>query len=238
MIEHRPFLALGVLRRGGVDARRHFREGVDSALPGPLYGWDDVEFAPHSGLGMQVHRDVEIVTWVRSGAITHEDDAGNRVRLVADSVHVTSAGAAFHHAERNEENVPARQFRIWLRPRTPAGTARCATRVCSPGCRDGRFVTVASGDPDDVRAGALPLHADARVRIAMLREGTTMQHGLPLPGAAYLVADHGRLDVGPIRLAQRDGIAVRDETWLALRARDDTKVVIVERLRQGRRADR
>lgn len=156
MIEHRPFLALGVLRRGGVDARRHFREGVDPALPGPLYGWDDVEFAPHSGLGMQVHRDVEIVTWVRSGAITHEDDAGNRVRLVADSVHVTSAGAAFHHAERNEENVPARQFRIWLRPRTPAGTARCATRVCSPGCRDGRFVTVASGDPDDVRAGALP----------------------------------------------------------------------------------
>ncbi|HEM7889468.1 pirin family protein [Burkholderia cepacia] len=234
MIEHRPFLALGVFRRGCVDARQHFRmveSGcADHAPLGPLYVWNDVEFAPHSGLGPHAHRDVEIVTWVRSGAITHEDDTGNRARLVADSVHVTSAGAAIHHAERNEENVPSRQFQIWLRPRTPAGTPRCATRVCSPGCREGRFVTLASGDPEDVRAGALPIHADARVRIATLREGTAMRHVLPMPGSAYLVADHGRLDVGPVRLAQRDGIAIRDETWLMLRARDDTDVVIVERL--------
>ncbi|MXN76124.1 pirin family protein [Burkholderia sp. 4701] len=235
MIEHRPFLALGAIRRGGVDARQHFRMGesgrADHAPLGPLHVWNDVEFAPHSGLGLQAHRDLEIVTWVRSGAITHEDDAGNRARLVAHSVHVMSAGAAIHHAERNEENLPARQFQIWLRPRTPAGTPRCATRVCSPGCREGRFVTLASGDPRDVRAGALPIHADARVRIATLRAGTAMQHILPMPGSAYLVADHGRLDVGSTRLARRDGIAIRNEMRLMLRARDDTDVVIVELLR-------
>ncbi|MCR4468136.1 pirin family protein [Burkholderia sp. SCN-KJ] len=234
MIEHRPFLALGAIRRGRVDIRQHFRIGesgrADDAPLGPLYMWSDVEFAPCSGLGPHAHRDVEIVTWVRSGAITHEDDAGNRVRLVADSVHVTSAGTAIHHAERNDENMPARQFQIRLRPRTPAGTPRCATRVCSPGCREGRFVTLASGDPEEVRAGALPIHADARVRIATLREGMALRHALPMPGSAYLVVDHGRLDVGPIRLAQRDGVAVRDETWLMLRARDDTDVMIVERL--------
>lgn len=234
MIEHRPFLALGAIRRGGVDARQHFRMGesglADHAQRGPLYVWNDVEFAPHSGHGPHAHRDVEIVTWVRSGAITHEDDMGNRARLVADSVHVMSTGATIHHAERNEENIPARQFQIWLRPRTPASTPRCATRVCSPGCREGRFVTLASGDPEDVRAGALPIHADARVRIATLREGTAMQHVLPMPGSAYLVADHGRLEVGPIRLARRDGIAIRDEPRIMLRARDDTDVVIVERL--------
>ncbi|MPV71649.1 pirin family protein [Burkholderia sp. BE17] len=235
MMEHRPFLALGAIRRGCVDVRQHFRAGdsghADHAPLGPLYMWNDVEFAPHSGLGPHAHRDVEIVTWVRSGAITYEDDTGNRARLVADSVHVISAGAAIHYAERNEENIPARQFQIWLRPHTPASTPRCATRVCSPGCREGRFVTLASGDPEDLRAGALPIHADARVRIATLREGMAMQHVLPMPGSAYLVADHGRLDVGPIRLAQRDGIAIRDETRLMLRARDDTDVVIVELLR-------
>ncbi|KVZ51284.1 pirin [Burkholderia ubonensis] len=235
MMEHRPFLALGAIRRGGVDVRQHFRAGdsghADYAPLGPLYIWNDVEFARHSGLGLHAHRDVEIVTWVRSGAITHEDDAGNRARLVANSVHVMSVGTAIHHAERNEENVSARQFQIWLRPRTPASTSRWATRVCSPGCREGRFVTLASGDQEDVRAGALPIHADARVRIATLREGTAMQHVLPMPGSAYLVADHGRLDVGPIRLTRRDGIAIRDETQLVLRARDDTDVVIVELLR-------
>jgi redox-sensitive bicupin YhaK (pirin superfamily) len=234
MIEPRPFLALGAIRRGGVDARRHFslRESgrADRAPLGPLREWNDVEFAPHSDLGLQAHRDVEIVTWVRSGAITLEDDAGNRARVVANSVHVMSAGPAIHRAERNDEDLPARQFQIWLRPRTPASTSRCATRVCSPGCREGRFVTLASGDPADVRAGALPIQADARVRIATLREGTATQHVLPTPGSAYLVADHGRLDVGPIRLARRDGIAIRDETRLMLTARHDTDVVIVELL--------
>lgn len=235
MIEHRPFLALGGILRGCVDARQHFSVGesgrADHAQLGPLHVWNDVEFAPHSDLGLHAHRDLEIVTWVRSGAITHEDDAGNRARLVANSIHVMSAGAATHHTERNEENLPARQFQIWLRPRSLGSTPRCSTRVCSLGCREGRFVTLASGDPEDVRAGALPIHADARVRIATLREGTAMQHVLPMPGSAYLVADHGRLDVGPIRLARRDGIAIRDETWLMLRARDDTDVVIVELLR-------
>ncbi|TPQ37090.1 pirin family protein [Cupriavidus pinatubonensis] len=235
MIEHRPYLSLGAIRRGCVDTRQHFsvdESGRDDHTQlGALQVWNDVEFAPHSNLGLHAHRDVEIVTWVRSGAITYEDDAGNRARLVANSLHVMSAGAAIHHAERNEENLSARQFQIWLRPRTLAGTPRCSTRVCSLGCREGRFVTLASGDPADVRAGALAIHADARVRIATLREGTVMQHVLPMPGSAYLVADHGRLDVGPIRLARRDGIAIRGERWLMLRALDDTDVVIVELLR-------
>jgi redox-sensitive bicupin YhaK (pirin superfamily) len=234
MIEHRPFHSLGAIRRDWLDARLHFGVGVsgraDHPPLGPLYVWNDDEFAPRSGFGLHVHRDVEIVTWVRSGAITHEDDAGNCARLVADSVQVISAGAAIYHAERNEEHVSARLFQIWLRPRTTGGTPRWATRVCSRECREGCFITLASGNEDDVRAGALPINADARVRIATLREGMTIKHELPMPGSAYLVADHGRLDVGFIQLAARDGAAVRDETKLDLIAHDDTDVMIVELL--------
>jgi hypothetical protein len=236
MIDHRPFLSLGSIQRDWLDARLHFRVGetghVDHAPLGPLYVWNDDEIAPHSGFGLHAHRDVEIVTWVRSGAITHEDDAGNRARLVTDSVQVISAGAAIHHAERNEENGPARLFQIWLRPRMPGGTPRWATRVCSPELREGRFVTLASGDPRDVEAGALPINTDARVRIATLREGTSVRRMLPMSGSAYLVADHGRLEVEQVCLAPRDGVAVRDEAQVTLTARDDTDVVIVELLNQ------
>ena len=116
MIEHRPFASLGAISRDWLEARLHFRVGetgsVDATPLGALYVWNDDEFAPHSGFGLHAHRDVEIVTWVRSGAITHEDDAGNRARLVAGSVQAMSAGAAIHHAERNEENMPARLFQI------------------------------------------------------------------------------------------------------------------------------
>ena len=118
MIGHRPFLSLGAVRRDRCDTRLHFRFDecgrADHAPLGALYVWNDEELAPHSGFELHAHRDVEIVTWVRSGAITYEDDAGNRARLVADSVQAMSAGAAIHHAERNEENVPARLFQIWL----------------------------------------------------------------------------------------------------------------------------
>ncbi|WP_456088852.1 pirin family protein [Paraburkholderia mimosarum] len=114
MFEHRPYLSLGAVRRDWLDTRLHFRLGecgrADHAPLGALYVWNDDAFAPHSGFDLHAHRCVEIVTWVRSGAITYEDDAGNRARLVADSVQTISAGAAIHHTERNQENVPARLF--------------------------------------------------------------------------------------------------------------------------------
>ncbi|MGF6768076.1 redox-sensitive bicupin YhaK (pirin superfamily) [Paraburkholderia sp. GAS199] len=232
MIEHRPFHSLGAIRSDWLDARLHFRVAetgrAEHAPLGPLYVWNDDEFTPNSGFGLHAHRNVEIVTWVRSGAITHEDDAGNRARLVTDSVQAMSTGATIHHAERNDEDVSARLFQIWLHPRKRGGAPRWATRVCSRECREGRFVTLASGDADDVRAGALPIDADARVRIATLREGSAIEFTLPVLGAAYLVADHGRLDVGSIRLAPRDGVVIRDEKKVMLTARDDTDVVVVE----------
>lgn len=235
MIEHRPFRSLGAITRDGLKTQLHFRFGdigpADHAPSDVLYVWNDDEFAPHSGFGLHAHRDVEIVTWVRSGAVTHEDDMGNRARLVADSVQTMSAGAAVHHAERNEESAPLRLYQIWLHPRSPGGAPHWATRVCSQACREGRFVTLASGDPDDVRAGALPINADARVRIATLREGVTVRHTLRSPHQAYLVTDHGRLDVEDVRLGPCDGVAVSDEPFFSIHARDDTDVVMVELLR-------
>ena len=235
MIEHRSFQLLGATRSDWRDTRMHFRVGAcgrpDHGSLGALYAWDDEAIAPHAAFGLDAHRNVEIVTWVRSGAIMFEDDAGNRTRLVADSMQVMHAGAAIHLAERNEENVAARLFRIWLHPRTPGGTPRSATRTCSRECREGRFVTLASGDPDDVCAGALPIHADARVRIATLQpghDGASRVAGVRR-GVSGCRSWPARCRRSPARAARR--VAVRDEARLTLVARDDTDVVMVELLR-------
>ncbi len=238
MIEHRPFTSLGALSTDWLKARLHFRVGNIGQLAhrpmGPLVVWNDDEFAPHSGFGLHPHRDIEIVTWVRAGAITHEDDTGNRARLVAESVQAMHAGTGIHHAERNDEDVPARLFQIWLQPRAPGGAPSWTTGSCSPARRDGRFVTLASGDPADVRAGALPIDADARVRIATLREGTTANVALEVAQAAYFVSDHGRLDIGGIRLEPRDGALVTGESEVSVTALDDTDVVVVQLLDERR----
>ncbi|WP_246795995.1 pirin family protein [Burkholderia perseverans] len=235
MIEPRCFTSLGCLSRDWLNTRLHFRHGDLGGAGhhplGPLIVWNDDEIAPHSGFGLHPHRDVEIVTWVRSGAITHEDDAGNRARIVAGCTQAMSAGSVVHHAERNAEGVPARLFQIWLHPRALGGSPRWATRNCPREGREGRFVTLASGDPQDVSEGALPIDADARVRIATLREGVVLQYALRKPGPAYLVTDHGRLNVGQVGLGPRDGAAIRNEGQLTLTALDDTDVVIVEAFR-------
>ncbi|KAF1029138.1 MAG: Quercetin 2,3-dioxygenase [Burkholderia plantarii] len=232
MIEHRPFATLGAISTDWLSARLHLSVGTlgrdtHRAL-GPLVVWNDDEFAPHSGFGLHPHRDIEIVTWVRSGAITHEDDTGNRARLVAGSVQAMHAGTGIHHSERNDEDVPARLFQIWLTPRTPGGAPRWATRCCSALRREGRFVTLASGDPANVRSGALPIDADARVRIATLREGEAVRVGLDAWQAAYVVADHGRIEIDGVRLEPRDGALVSQAPGMAITARSDTDVVMVE----------
>ncbi|AJK50785.1 pirin family protein [Burkholderia plantarii] len=237
MIEPRCFASLGCLSRDWLNTRLHFRHGdlggVGHHPLGPLIVWNDDEIAPRSGFGLHPHRDVEIVTWVRSGAITHEDDAGNRARIVAGCTQTMSAGSGVHHAERNAESVPARLFQIWLRPRRPGGSARWATCWCSHERREGRFVTVASGDPADQRAGALPIDADARVRVATLREGALLRCVLAAPRIAYVVADQGGIELGPVRLGPRDGAVVTDEPEITLIAREDTDVVMVELLSPG-----
>ncbi|BDD91919.1 pirin-like protein [Pandoraea sp. NE5] len=234
MTEHRPFTSLGTLSREWLSARLHFRIGNLGQLAhrplGPLVVWNDDEVAPHSGFGLHPHRDIEIVTWVRSGAITHEDDAGNRARLVVDSVQAMHAGTGIHHAERNDEDAPARMFQIWLQPRARGGTPHWAMGSCSKAQRDGRFVTLASGDPADVRAGALPIDTDARVRIATLREGLSMRVALDSPQAAYFVTDHGRIDIAGARLEPRDGALVTGESEVLINAISDADVVMVELL--------
>lgn len=234
MIEHRPFLSLGAISNHWLKARLHFRHGdigrASHTPLGPLFIWNDDEFAPHSGFDLHGHRDVEIVTWVRSGAITHEDDAGNRARLTAGCVQVMSAGAGVHHAERNAESERARLFQIWLHPRQSGGVGQWSRQCCASGRREGRFVTLASGDREDVRAGALAINADARIRVATLRGGTTLLHALPPPGAAYLVTEHGCLDIGAVRIGPRDGALISDETAISLMAHDDTDVFMVELL--------
>lgn len=234
MIEHRPFGTLGRIERDWLTTGLHFRFGEigppEHGPLGALYVWNDDELAPHSGFGMHPHREVEIVTYVCSGAITHEDNLGNRSRIEAGDVQVMSAGAGVFHSERNEEPVTTRLFQIWLTPRRHKSEPRWATRQFPREHREARLRPLASGDPADVRDGALEINADARLRHAVMLAGEMLEHALPAGGQAYLVAATGRLDVAGVRLAARDGAAIIGEDRLSVSAVDPTSVFLLELL--------
>lgn len=120
MIELRPYNELGGAQHGWLDTRHHF-SFADYYNPkrmswGQLRVWNDDSIAARSGFPPHPHRDMEIITYVRSGAITHEDNLGNRGRTEAGDVQVMSAGTGIAHSEMNEEDVATQIFQIWIMP--------------------------------------------------------------------------------------------------------------------------
>lgn len=230
MIDRRSFESLGHADHGWLDARHHFSFAgyYDPKRMGwgDLRVWNDDEIAPDSGFPPHPHADMEIITYVREGAITHHDDLGNRGRTAAGDVQVMSAGTGIRHAEYNLEAEPTRLFQIWIEPKQHGGEPSWGTRPFPKGERAGRFVTLASGLPGD--DDALRIRTDARVSAATLAAGERVEYALGAGRHAYLVPATGALDVNGVRLAARDGAAIRDEAVLRVTALEDAEVILVD----------
>ena len=230
MIDKRPFSSLGGADHGWLKARHHF-SFADHYDPqrmgwGALRVWNDDEIGPKSGFPAHPHRDMEIITYVRSGAITHKDSLGNTGRTTAGDVQVMSAGSGVRHAEMNLEDETTTLFQIWIHPRAPGGAPGWGAKPFPRADRSGAFQALASGLPGD--DGALPIRADARVLGAALKAGETATYDLTPDRHAYLVSAAGRLEVNGVGLDPRDGAAVTGETRLTVRALDDAEVVLVD----------
>uniref|UniRef100_A0A8J7VXT4 Helix-hairpin-helix domain-containing protein n=1 Tax=Coralloluteibacterium stylophorae TaxID=1776034 RepID=A0A8J7VXT4_9GAMM len=168
---------------------------------------------------------MEIVTYVREGAVTHQDSLGNRGRTVAGDVQVMSAGTGIRHAEYNLEDHTTRIFQIWIIPTERGGEPAWGSRPFPKDDRSGRFVALASGMGD---ADALPIRADARVLGATLGRAESATYTLGAGRFAYLVAATGAIEVNGVRAEARDGIAIRDEHELRITAIDGARAILIE----------
>ena len=230
MIEVRPFESLGAANHGWLDAHHHFSfaDYHDPARTswGSLRVWNDDTIAPKSGFPKHPHRDMEIITYVRKGAITHEDSLGNRGRTEAGDVQVMSAGTGIAHAEFNLEDEPTTLFQIWITPTRSGEKPSWGARPFPKGDRTGRFVTLASGDPAD--EDALPIRTDARVVGATIKAGETVEYPLGKTRRGYLVPATGALEIEGQAVKARDGVAIRDVDVLRVKALEDSEVVLVD----------
>jgi redox-sensitive bicupin YhaK (pirin superfamily) len=230
MIELRSFNSLGGENHGWLDAKHHFSFAGyhDPARSnwGSLRVWNDDTIQPQTGFPAHAHRDMEIVTYVRKGAISHQDNLGNKGRTEAGDVQVMSAGSGITHAEYNLEPETTEIFQIWIVPTQAGGKPSWGTRPFPRGERAGAFFTLASGlagDPD-----ALPIRADARVVAATLKAGESVEYQLGKDRFGYLVPATGEVEIDGLRVGARDGAAIRDVEWLKVTARADSEIVLVD----------
>ena len=230
MIELRPFDKLGGADHGWLKAKHHFsfasHYDPSNMGHGALRVWNDDEIAPNTGFPAHPHANMEIITYVREGAITHQDSLGNEGRTEAGDVQVMSAGSGIRHSEYNLEPSKTRIFQIWIEPVARGGQPTWGSKPFPKADRSGKLVTIASGLAGD--KDALPIRADARVLATTLKAGESAEYEPQKSRHLYLVPAAGAVEINGVRVNARDGVAIRDEERLKITALEDSELVLVD----------
>ena len=235
MIDKRPYNQLGGANHGWLNAKHHFSFAsyYDPAKMGwgSLRVWNDDEIKAQTGFPPHPHNDMEIITYVREGAITHQDSLGNKGRTEAGDVQVMSAGTGIRHSEYNLESETTKIFQIWVEPSVRGQPPAWGAKPFPKGDRAGRFVTLASGFKGD--EDALLIRTPARLLGAtLLKEQSESYTPVKAPEGQtrhlYLVVARGKVSVNGVELDERDGAAIKDEATLDIRALEDAEVVLLD----------
>lgn len=231
MIDVRAMAKLGGHKLDWLESRFHF-SFADYYDPermgfGPLRVWNDDIIQPGTGFPMHPHRDMEIITYVRHGAISHEDSLGNKGRTEAGDIQVMWAGTGIIHSEFNlDDDDPTTLFQIWIEPAELGIAPGWDARQFPKGTGTGKLTVLASGRAGD--EGALRIHQDAALLCATLGKGETATHHLGADRRAYLVPARGNITVNGVPANERDGIAVSDEDRIVIQAQDECEIVLVD----------
>ena len=228
MIDIRPFATLGHANHGWLDARHHFSFANyhDPARMGwgAIRLWNDDRIAARSGFPPHPHRDMEIITYVRSGAITHEDSLGNKGRTAAGDVQVMSAGTGVTHSEYNLEDAETTLFQIWIETGRRSASPSWGMMPFPKEAREGSFQTLASGETDD---GTLTINADARILGATLAAGTSLSY-CPDPARHLYLVPSAAIRINGVEAGPRDGVAITGEAEVRIEAISNAELVLVD----------
>jgi redox-sensitive bicupin YhaK (pirin superfamily) len=230
MIKHYPYKTLGHLDMDWLDARYHFsfsgyynRERMGF---GPLRVINDDVIKAGAGFDIHPHKNMEIITYVRKGAITHRDSQGNEGQIRAGNVQVMSAGTGIYHSEFNLQSEDANLFQIWIHPReknvSPTWSSRAFPKKPVNGC----LPLLVSGREKDKDAGALYIHQDAAIYGGRIYPGHRLQH--PIFAKAYLLVSEGQIELDGKTINKGDGAEITNVDLVTIEALKGAEVVIID----------
>ncbi len=230
MIAIRQSKDRGHLNHGWLDTYHtfSFADYYDPAQMGfrALRVMNEDRVAPGMGFGMHGHRDMEIVTYVLSGALEHKDNLGHGEALRPGELQRMTAGTGIRHSEFNPSaDEPVHLYQIWLLPRE-AGLAPGYEQKAFPAVeRHNRLRLVASPTGDD---GSLTIQQDARLYLATLDHDASVDYELPFGRHAWLQVLRGAVELNGTALSTSDGTAISGETQLSVTATAPAEVLLFD----------
>lgn len=230
MITIQRYADLGMMKLPWLDAHYHF-SFANYYNPrkmgfGNLRVINDDIVKVGGGFDMHSHKDMEIITYVRRGAIAHRDSLGNAGKTSASNVQVMSAGKGITHAEHNLEQEDTNLYQIWIQPNTHGVQPRWETREFNKSPVTDALNLMVSGLPEHEGKDALFIYGDAAIYGGVLKKSARITH--PLTGHGYLLVSEGEVRIGGEILKRGDGAQIEGEPVLAIEALTDAEVVLID----------
>lgn len=229
MIRHIPFESLYHAEHGWLSSRFHFSfaeyRNPENVRFGPLRVMNDDVIAPGTGFGKHPHNDMEIITYVISGELTHEDSMGNREALGRGGVQYMSAGTGIVHSEVNAGDVPAHLIQTWIFPRAKHLSPRYGSVRFTEADRVNRWLHFAGPDGGET---PVKLHQDANMFATELTSGHTLSFALGDRRQLYVKVMEGTVFLNDTRLKRGDAAEITEETTLRFTTSEDAHLLLVE----------
>lgn len=233
MITHYPVSQLGHANHGWLKSRHHFSFGHyynPSRIGfGTLRVINDDWVAPNTGFATHPHRNMEIISFVRSGAITHKDSEGNQGVTPSGQVQVMSAGSGISHSEYNRSKEPLTFYQIWIEPNRYDVTPRWDAKAFPSQASDQELPLLVSGYPEDSEQ-ALFIHQHARIYGGLLNQGTEIEHSIE--HQVYVLCSKGSIEIVDGAQSQvlnaGDGAEVSKQQQIIIKALGDAEVVVID----------
>jgi redox-sensitive bicupin YhaK (pirin superfamily) len=220
----------GAARFGWLDSRHTFSFGHyhDPRFMGfgPLRVINEDRVKPAQGFDTHGHRDMEIISYVISGALRHEDSMGNVSIIRPGDVQRMTAGSGVRHSEYNASGTEEAHFlQIWIEPEALNLPPGYEQKAFSEAEKTNRLRRVVSRDGRD---GSVSIHRDADIHAGLLDAGATVEHAFGAGRSGWLQVVRGELRANGALLQAGDGLAVRDEAALQLQAVTDSELLLFD----------
>jgi redox-sensitive bicupin YhaK (pirin superfamily) len=182
--------------------------------------------APAQGFPTHSHRDMEIITYILSGALEHRDSMGNGSVIRPGDVQRMTAGTGVSHSEFNpSDSEVVHLLQIWILPKSRGLPPGYEERHFAAAERRGRLRVIASNDGHE---GSVTINQDARVYATLLEAGQVITHALPPNRHAWIQSARGTLRLNGLELKQGDGAAVSKESDLTIEPYDQAELLLFD----------
>lgn len=226
MITIYPYETLGHADHGWLDARHHFSfasyRNSNRMGFGTLRVINDDIIQAGTGFATHPHEDMEIITYVRKGAISHKDSKGNEGKTHAGDVQVMSAGTGIEHSEFNHEKEATNLFQIWITPNRLGVTPRWDSHAFPKAPVNDNLSLLVSGD------GTAPLHIhqDAFIYAGTLEKDAVINHSIT--HQAYVLVSEGSIEIEGKPLKKGDGAEITELNAISIKALETTEVLVID----------